>query len=279
MENNLLLTSEENNIISPKSNKQKEYKEVIWSVSLIPFNHMFGYLIGEELRWKEDEIKFHLVGGKVESFDKDPLSAAVREFIEETNLLLIPFIKNKSFENFQKWTNENDIHLNTTYPSFTTFIQNEFEENIRDLITFQDILVSPHGKIHRFYFFDVLKIKNKQWKDLFLYLPIHYTHFEPELRINGKMWSLHWIHSFLIRQLPNKSILFLKFLQALDNQKKNHIQNKKNNVIKNKIIKNNKKIKNDENYENDENYSEDENIIEDEDDLFEKLIIDNIENP
>jgi len=271
MENNLL-TSEENIIISPKPIKQKEYKEVIWSVSLIPFNPMFGYLIGEELRWKEDEIKFHLVGGKVESFDKDPLSAAVREFIEETNLLLIPFIKNKSFENFKNWTNENDIHLNTNYPSFTTFIQNEFEENIRDIVTFQDILVSPHGKIHRFYFFDVLKIKNKQWKDLFLYLPIHYTHFEPDLRINGKMWSLHWIHSFLIRQLPNKSILFLKFLQALDNQKKkNHIQNKKNNVMNNKIIKNNENIETDNNNYDIESNSDSDNI--------EQLIIDNIEHP
>ena len=93
---------------------------MIWSVSLIFYHPQLGYLIGQELRKKEKDFMFQPVGGKVEVFDKDPLDTGVREFIEETTLLMHSFFEDIATENFKKWIENNEISLNTVYPRATT---------------------------------------------------------------------------------------------------------------------------------------------------------------
>lgn len=69
-------------LISPYTNK-KIYK----SASLTFYNSNYGYLICEEYRYKEKKTLLHPIGGKNENYDKNIFETAIREFIEETNIL------------------------------------------------------------------------------------------------------------------------------------------------------------------------------------------------
>lgn len=185
---------------------------MIWSVSLILYHKHLGLLVGEEYRWKEG-LRFHLVGGKVEPFDEDPVAAAAREFIEETNLLAYEYLQEVHMKNLQKWAEKNPITLETQYPHFTSFTQKIIEEEIRKTNLFFDHKVSENGKEHRYYFLNVHTIKNKDLQDIFLKMAFEYSLFDISLRSMGKMWSLHWVWPQSFYLLPNRSALFVKFTQ------------------------------------------------------------------
>jgi 8-oxo-dGTP pyrophosphatase MutT (NUDIX family) len=191
---------------------------MICSASLIPYHSSIGYLLGEEYRWKEHEFMFHMVGGKVEKFDKDSVSTAVREFIEETNLLAIPYFEEIAFKNFELWCSQNTIQLGTKYPPYSSFIQKELEDAVRSHLTFYDEQVSQQGKIHRFYILDIFSMEHKRIRNILLQLPYDYSHFHPHMRMNDKMWSLHWVHISMLQFLPEKSYLLRRFIAILDKQ-------------------------------------------------------------
>ncbi len=199
--------------------------EKIWSVSLIPYHPKFGYMIGEEYRRKEREMKFHMIGGKSESWDKDPIETAIREFIEETNIIGFSFFQQFAEESFLKWIQQNGITLETKYPHFTTFLQPFFEDSIRNHSKYFDEQVSPHKwvedhyeiKIHRFYIWDISKFK---YHREMIEFPFHYNQLHPYMRLNDKMWSLYWIFPHQFGYLPHKSALFVKWMKQLENDKK-----------------------------------------------------------
>jgi hypothetical protein len=66
--------------------KEVHKKKIFKSASLTFYSKELGYLLCEEFRYKEKKILIHPIGGKVENYDKDIFSTAVREFIEEVNL-------------------------------------------------------------------------------------------------------------------------------------------------------------------------------------------------
>ena len=107
-------------------------RELIWSVSLIPYIPHLGYMVGEEIRKKEKGMTFHLVGGKTESWDIDPIDTAIREFIEETNLCAISFFQDHAHQQYLQWISENEITLETKYPPPSTFLKSLFEDSVRD---------------------------------------------------------------------------------------------------------------------------------------------------
>ena len=203
-------------------------KELIWSVSLIPHIPHLGYMVGEEIRKKEKGMSFHLVGGKTESWDIDPVATAVREFIEETNLLAIPFFQDYAHQQYLQWISQNEITLNTKYPHFTSFLQPLFEESVRTHSKYFDEKVSNPKwmgdhylvKIHRFYIWDASKSSISREIGEF---PFIFNHFHPYLRIHDKMWSLYWLHLSHFSYLQNKSQLFMKFAKYLEDQKKKRI--------------------------------------------------------
>lgn len=184
---------------------------MIWSVSLVFYHPTLGYLIGQELRKKEKELMFQPVGGKVESFDKDPLDTGVREFIEETTLGMHSFFNNIAIENFKKWTDENGIDLNTKYPNPTTWIQKELYEFCSVSNYYIDYNCLNSHKIHRFYIVDISKINNNELNKNISYeimnLPFAYNTLEPYFRLNDKMWSLYWIQLDFMKKLPQPSTL------------------------------------------------------------------------
>jgi hypothetical protein len=65
-------------------------------------------------------------------------------------------------------------------------------------------------------------------------MPYDYTHFHPNMRMNDKMWSLHWVHVSMLQFLPEKSYLLRRFIAILDKEIKKektikyHQQLKKN---------------------------------------------------
>lgn len=199
--------------------------ELIWSVSLIPYLHSFGYLVGQEFRKKENDIQFHLVGGKTELWDKDPISTATREFIEETSLIGFSYFQEYANERYLEWISQNEISLKTEYPRYTTFLQPLLEESVRKSSKYFDEQVSPpkwkedhyEMKVHRFYIWDLSKCT---FQKEMIEFSFYYSQIHPYLRIHDKMWSLHWIQSYQFYYLPNKSALFVKCMKQIEDQKK-----------------------------------------------------------
>ncbi len=210
----------------------EEIKKQIWSVSLIPYHPSIGFMLGEEYRWKENDMKFHMIGGRVEDFDEDPIATASREFVEETNLLAFPYMQEVAQQNFADWVKglspEEGIHCNTVYPHFTFFVQKIIEDEIRMNEDYIDEMVSPNGKVHRFYLLDVLKIKNRKLQKLLFQLPFLYISLHPCMRSEGKMWSLYWMQNEHINLIDNKTTLLNRFVflffQRKKQQKKNLFQ-------------------------------------------------------
>ncbi len=212
---------------------------MIWSVSLIFYYPNLGYLVGQELRKKEKDFIFQPVGGKVEVFDKDPLDTGVREFIEETTLLMHSFFGDIANENFEKWTKDNPITLNTKYPRATTWIQKELYDYCSVSNVFYDYKLLNSHKVHRFYVVDISNINNnelnKNITQEILHLPYTYTMIEPQLRICDKMWSLFWIPFSQLKNLPQPSNLINVFFD----KRKGYENNLKNNNYQKHSPKNN----------------------------------------
>jgi 8-oxo-dGTP pyrophosphatase MutT (NUDIX family) len=204
---------------------------MIWSVSLVFYHPTLGYLVGQELRKKEKDFCFHPVGGKVEVFDKDPLDTAVREFIEETSLIAHGFFTEIANNNFRKWISTNEINLNTKYPRYTTWIQNELYDYCSESNVFYDHNLLNSHKIHRYYIVDMSKINNnelnKSITEHILNLPFTYNQLEPQFRVCDKMWSLFWIPFHFLRSLPDASNLIYILHDKIKKSSKPYEQNKK----------------------------------------------------
>lgn len=144
---NTIVIEETKSDITNISNIKKIFK----SASLTFYSNELGYLFCEEFRYKEKKILIHPIGGKVENYDVDIFSTAVREFIEEVNLESHPIInleqniKNKLVDNMcEKLINISyyiDLCINKEKKYFHRFFMvlidnindNEFKKNIIEL--------------------------------------------------------------------------------------------------------------------------------------------------
>ena len=155
---------------SNKSTKNKIFK----SASLTFVDDELGYLLCDEYRYREKNNLIHPIGGKVETYDKDLLETAIREFIEETNLEQYPY---------------NQIDKSS---------KNKLIENIKMIISqdiqFYDFCVGKElGYYHRYYSFNLKKIPQSDITDEFIKsireLPIFFNgNFKTEVN------SLEWIN-------------------------------------------------------------------------------------
>ncbi len=205
---------------------------MIWSVSLVFYHHNYGYLLGQEYRKKEKGLNFHPVGGKVENYDKDPLDSAVREFIEETTLGLMPYFSKIADNNFKEWTKNNIIDLNTIYPEPSYWIQKNLYDFCNDSMhittIFDHHLLNSIDKEHRYYIIDISKSSNREFAKAILNLPFEYLTLPNELRLNDKMWSLFWIPITMMHALPNPTNLISILYSKIIKHNKSYNKNKKN---------------------------------------------------
>ena len=128
---------------------KKEVKKIFKSASLTFYSKEIGYLFCEEFRYKEKKTLIHPIGGKVENYDKDIFSTAIREFIEEVNLESHPVInldkniKSKLVDNMcEKLGNESyyiDLCINKEKKYFHRFymvlVDNINDNNLKKNIT------------------------------------------------------------------------------------------------------------------------------------------------
>lgn len=199
-------------------------ERILCSSSITLYHHDLGFFLGNEFRYKEKDYLFHTIGGKVEEFDKtnepiDGFHTAVREFVEETNLLHFDFFQKIYQESFQSWCAQQSIHLQTIYPNPSFFIQQYlishfYPQNLskhpEKNISYFDLQVGQKNKFHRFFIINISSI-HKPILHFFISLPYYYSFLESTFRFRGKMWSLQWVHPNVISYIPNQSYLCICF--------------------------------------------------------------------
>jgi 8-oxo-dGTP pyrophosphatase MutT (NUDIX family) len=155
-------------IANAKNKKKFCKKKIFKSASLIFYSKELGYLFCEEFRYKEKKILIHPIGGKVENYDIDIFSTAVREFIEEVNLEFHPII-NK----------ENNIK--------SKLITN-ISENLKKISSYRDLCIHKKNKyFHRFYIVSIDNIENDKFKKNIIELP-NYFNDNYKTEINKINW-------------------------------------------------------------------------------------------
>lgn len=85
-----ITTTLNNTCISKPEKPDKHYS----SASLTFYSKQKGFMMCNEYRYREKKTLIHPIGGKTETYDNNILSTAVREFIEETDLLTHESINN-----------------------------------------------------------------------------------------------------------------------------------------------------------------------------------------
>jgi len=188
---------------------------VLCSASITLYHHDLGYFLGNEFRYKEKDYLFHTIGGKVEHFDKisepiDGFHTAIREFIEETNLLYFDFFQKIYMEAFEIWCSQQNIHLQTIYPNPSFFIQQYLTPLLLPHTTHFDLQVGQKNKFHRFFIISISSLP-KPILHFFISFPCSYSFIDTLFRIHGKMWSLHWIHYNTIHYISKQSYLCICF--------------------------------------------------------------------
>ena len=173
-------------------NQYKKLKKIYKSASLTFYSKELGYLICEEFRYKEKKILLHTIGGKVEYYDNDIFSTAIREFIEETNLEAHIIINDLS-------KNKNDLIL----------MLHDFLEKTSYFI---DICVNKEYNYYHRYFMVLLDdIKHNKIKESIILLPNYFNgNFKTE--INKIIWySLNDKESYKKENISWLTKMFFKF--------------------------------------------------------------------
>lgn len=191
---NLIVKNETNIKIKKNACKKKIFK----SASLTFYSKELGYLFCEEFRYKEKKILIHPIGGKVEDYDKDIFSTAIREFIEEVDLESHPVINIK-----------HDI-------------KSKLVDNILEIIEkvsyYIDLCINKENKyFHRFYMILIDKIDNNEFKKNIIELP-NYFNGNCKTEINTINWytipkeenvfwtNISWLTKMFIKFLIKKNI-------------------------------------------------------------------------
>ncbi len=210
--------------------------KVIWSVSLVFFHKNLGFLIGEEFRYKDNEVLLHPVGGRTEDFDNDYLATGIREFIEETTLYNSSFFTEIYLNNLENWFKENPMASYSSYPAHSTFIHKDLENHIKDIHFNLDYSLHSN-KIHRFIIVPVNKIKDNNFRNFITQFPFEYSFYDNIIKENTSMWNLHWFRLEQLKFLPHSSKLLLFFERLYYNHfNENKKEKSKTNNLINTIM-------------------------------------------
>jgi len=173
-----------------KTNKQSKQNKIYKSASLIFFDNELGYLMCDEFRYKEKKNLIHPIGGKVETFDNELVDTSIREFIEETNLELYPYL---CINKLSK-----DILIES------------IKNIIKSKIKYFDLCIN--GKLeyyHRYYLFDLSSLEDTsaeliEFKKSIIELPTFFNgNFKTEVN------NLEWIKTDDKNNLDSKNISHL----------------------------------------------------------------------
>jgi 8-oxo-dGTP pyrophosphatase MutT (NUDIX family) len=177
------MENEKLNLTIDNNNKNKKIKNKIFkSASITFYSKKLGYLLCEEFRYKEKKILLHPIGGKVENFDKDIFTTAIREFIEEVNLELHPIL------------NANKYDKNTLTENMCEILQN--------LTYYIDLCINKENKyFHRYFLTLTDNIEDNEFKSNIIELP-NYFNGNYKTEIN----NIHWLY-FLTEKKDTKSNL------------------------------------------------------------------------
>ena len=161
----------ENNKLNILVNNQANIdKKIYKSASLTFYSKKLGYLFCEEFRHTEKKILIHPIGGKVENYDKDIFSTAIREFIEEVELELHPII------NLEK--------------NIKTTLVDNICKKLENISYHKDLCIHKKNKyFHRYYFVLIDKINDEELKKNIIELP-NYFNGNYETEINKINWYL-----------------------------------------------------------------------------------------
>lgn len=166
--------------IQNKNIEKNKVKKIFKSASLTFYDNTNGYLLCEEYRFNEKKTLIHPVGGKTESYDKNLLETAIREFIEESVLESHDFINNSS----------------NTKEELIIKINNIIKKNI----TYKDLNINKElNYYHRYYFVNMEKNLSKEFIDAIYDLPKFFNNnYKSEINL------LVWINSENINDYKNK---------------------------------------------------------------------------
>ena len=175
-------------ITSIKKNNNKIFK----SASLTFYSKELGYLFCEEFRYKEKKILLHPIGGKVENFDKDIFSTAIREFIEEVNLETHPKLNINKYDKNMLTDDYYKILLNISY--------------------FIDLCINKEKKyFHRYFLVLIDDIRDIEFKNDIIDLP-NYFNGKYKTEINNVYWYTLLSEKEKISNLSWLTKMFLNFV-------------------------------------------------------------------
>lgn len=131
-------------------------KKKIYKSASLTFTNGQEYLFCEEYRYKEKKQLIHTIGGKVETFDKNLLCTAIREFIEETNL-------------------ESHPHINIDLLNKDNLIE-KILLIIKDFTISKDLCINKElGYYHRYYLVKLDEKLPKEFVSSILNLPVFFN--------------------------------------------------------------------------------------------------------
>lgn len=171
-----------------------EERQVVWSVSLIPYHEQFGYMVCKEARSNKSYLQTHPIGGKVEATDRDPLYAALREFVEETKIDVI--------------TQRGALIYQDLEPLLSEVVY-------WDVAVGQKVVIEEEylqSKLHRFYLWNITFLEEEVKEHLIL-LPTYYMDLPPETK--EKIDCLLWMTRKKLRWDKKKSSLMNMFFLSL----------------------------------------------------------------
>jgi 8-oxo-dGTP pyrophosphatase MutT (NUDIX family) len=152
MNNDKINLNMDNDKINLNIKKKKTFK----SASLTFYSIELGYLICEEFRYKEKKTLLHTIGGKVENYDNDIFSTAIREFIEETNL-------------------ESHPKINLTNKKKNDLIE-VMIDYFYEIAYYKDACVGKKNNyFHRYYMIMIDDIQNIDLKKSIIELPVYFN--------------------------------------------------------------------------------------------------------
>lgn len=145
-------------------------KKIFKSASLTFYSKDLGYLLCEEFRYKEKKLLIHPIGGKVEDYDKDIFSTAIREFIEEVNLETHPILNIKKL-------NKTDLTDELSY-----FLENKSY--------YIDLCINKENKyFHRYFLVLIDEINDEEKKKNIIELPNYFNgNYKTEIE------KIYWYH-------------------------------------------------------------------------------------
>lgn len=174
----------------------KTYK----SASLTFYDYKNGLLIANEYRYREKKYLFHPIGGKVDEFDKDIFYTAIREFIEETNL-----IKN--------------MNINIKNLEIKGLIEKIYEKLNSIKLKKIDLCVNKKlNYYHKYFVINLKEIEDIEFKKEIINLPIFFNdNYKTELNylrwynLNIKERDISWLLKILINKYNKNKINKYKY--------------------------------------------------------------------